>query len=59
MNDTGRERQRHRQREKQAPYREPNVGSIPGLQDHTLGRRQRYTAEPPQLPKRGSYSYSH
>ena len=28
-----RERQRHRQREKQAPCWEPDVGLIPGLQD--------------------------
>ena len=35
-----RERQRHRQREKQAPCREPDADSIPGLQDHTLGPRQ-------------------
>ena len=26
MRDTGRERQRHRKREKQAPCREPDVG---------------------------------
>ena len=41
MRDT--ERQRHREREKRAPCREPDVGtgdSIPGLQDHTLDRRQ-------------------
>ena len=30
MKDTGRKRQRHRQREKQAPYREPNMGLDPG-----------------------------
>ena len=29
MRDTHRERQRHRQREKQAPYGEPNVGLDP------------------------------
>ena len=29
MRDTGRERQRHRQREKQAPCRDPNVGLNP------------------------------
>ena len=28
--------ERHRQREKQAPCREPYVGLDPGLQDHTL-----------------------
>ena len=35
MRDT--ERQRRRQREKQAPCREPDVGLIPGLQDHAPG----------------------
>ena len=30
MKDTQRERQRHRQREKQALYREPDVGLNPG-----------------------------
>ena len=30
MRDTELERQRHRQREKQAPYREPDVGFDPG-----------------------------
>ena len=35
---TCRERQRHRQREKQAPCREPNVGLHP--RDHTLSWRQ-------------------
>ena len=30
MRDTERERQTHRQREKQAPSREPNVGLDPG-----------------------------
>ena len=43
MRDTERERERersrdaYRQREKQAPCREPNVGLNPGLQDHALG----------------------
>ena len=36
-----RERQRHRQREKQAPCtRSLTWDSIPGLQDHALGKRQ-------------------
>ena len=30
MRDTERERQIHRQREKQAPCREPNMGLVPG-----------------------------
>ena len=40
MRDTKQERQRHRQREKQALCREPDVGLDLGLQDHALGRRQ-------------------
>ena len=51
MRDTHTERQRHRQREKQAPCREPDLGLIPGLQDHIPGCRWRYTAVPPGLPK--------
>ena len=34
-----RKRGRDRQREKQAPCREPNVGFIPGLRDHILSQR--------------------
>ena len=49
-----REAQRYRQREKQAPCTGSPMwdlwDSIPGLQDHNLGRRWRYTAEPPGLP---------
>ena len=39
MRDTHREReaQRHRQREKQAPCREPEVGLDPGTPDSRLG----------------------
>ena len=42
MKDTHRERevQRHKQREKQAPHREPDVGLDPRPQDHSLGQRQ-------------------
>ena len=32
--------ERYRQREKQAPCREPDVGLTLGLQDHALGRSQ-------------------
>ena len=45
MRDTERERQRHTQREKQAPCRESHVGfdpetpGIPRLQDHALSRK--------------------
>ena len=35
------ERQKIRQREKQAPHQEPNMGLDPRLQDHTLSQRQR------------------
>ena len=38
--ETYRERQKHRQREKQAPRREPDVGLDPRPQDHTLRWRQ-------------------
>ena len=38
MRDT--ERQRRRQREKQAPCRKPNWDSIPGFCDHALSQRQ-------------------
>ena len=38
MRDT--ERQRHRQREKQAPSGEPDVGLDPRTQDYALSRRQ-------------------
>ena len=40
MRDTEIEGQRHKQREKQAPRREPNAGLIPGIQDHALSQRQ-------------------
>ena len=33
MKDTERERQKHRQREKQAPCRTPNAGFHPGIHD--------------------------
>ena len=36
-----RERQKIRQREKQAPHQEPNMGLDPRLQDYTLNQRQR------------------
>ena len=35
-----REGQRHRQREKQAPWRKPNVRLDPVLRDHALSQRQ-------------------
>ena len=47
MRDTHRERQKHRQREKQAPCREPDAGLDPG----TPGSRPR--------PKAGAKPLSH
>ena len=47
MRDT--ERQRHRQREKQVPYREPDVGLDPG----TLGSRPEPKAEAQPLSHPG------
>ena len=51
MRDTERKRQRHRQREKQAPCREPDVGLYP----RTLGsrpepNRRRSITEPARSP---------
>ena len=40
MKDTERERQRCRQREKQALGREPNVGPGPETMDHALSQEQ-------------------
>ena len=45
IHETHRKKERHRQREKQAPYREPNTGLNPRalileLQDHALNQRQ-------------------
>ena len=42
--------QRHRQREKQAPCREPNVGLDPGSPGSRPGLKAALTAEPPGLP---------
>ena len=39
MRDTGRERQRHREREKQAPCREPDVGLDPETPRSCLGSK--------------------
>ena len=36
IHERHRETQRHRQREKQAPCREPNAGLDPSLQDHAV-----------------------
>ena len=38
--ETHREKQRHKQKEKQAPCREPDVGLHPQTQDHALSQRQ-------------------
>ena len=49
MRDTERERQRHRQMEKQAPCREPNVGLDPG----TPGSHPELKADVPLLSHPG------
>ena len=41
MRDTARERQRHRQRKKQAPYREPDAG----LHPRTAGSQPEWKAD--------------
>ena len=41
MRDRERQGERHKQRENQAPCREPEVGLDPGLQDQALSQRQR------------------
>ena len=48
MRDTEGERLRHRQREKQAPHREPDVGLDPGIR--TMSWAKGSTAEPPRHP---------
>ena len=50
MRDTDRERQRLRQREKQAPHREPDVGLNPGTPGSRPEPKTRSTAEPPRHP---------
>ena len=47
--ETYKERQRHRQREKQAPHREPDVGLNTWTGDHTLSWRQ--TLSHPGIPQ--------
>ena len=50
MRDTLREKQRHRQREKQAPCRKPNVG----LHPETLGSHPKQEADAQLLSHPGS-----
>ena len=51
MTDTHRERQRHRQRKKQAPCKEPDVGFDPRtLGSHPEREGRCSTAEPPRHP---------
>ena len=45
-----REGQRHRQREKQASLREPNLGLDPRSRDHNLSRRQVPNQSHPGVP---------
>ena len=59
MRDTQRERQKHRQREKQAPCKEPDVGLDPGSWNHALGQRQMLNHWPSQVSQdMSSYSSS-
>ena len=53
MRDTERERQKHRQREKQAPYRKPHVGLDPG----TTGSCPGLKAGTKPLNHQGSLQY--
>ena len=49
--DTHKERQRHRQREKQAPCREPDMGLDPGTQGSRPGPKAgAHLLIPPQVP---------
>ena len=53
---TERERQRHRQREEQAPCREPDVGLDPGPQDHALeSKAGAKLLSHPGIPALGSF----
>ena len=45
-----RERQRHRQREKQAPCREPDAGLDPGTPDYALGMGSTQPLSHPVIP---------
>ena len=48
--ETHRERQRHRQKEEQAPCREPDGDSIPGPRGHVLRQRQTLNRGAPRCP---------
>ena len=48
--ETHRERQRHRQREKQTPCRKPDGGLDPRTSDNALSQGRRSTTEPPRCP---------
>ena len=50
MRDTPREEQRLRQREKQAPCREPDVGLNPRSPGSCPGLKAAVNAEPPDIP---------
>ena len=50
MKDTERDPQRHRQREKQAPCRKPDMGLNPGSPESHLGLKVVVNPEPPGLP---------
>lgn len=50
MNSSYRERGRDRQREKQTPHREPDVGLNPGTGIMHWAKGRHWTAEPPRCP---------
>ena len=61
MRDTEIKRQRHRQREKQAPCREPDVGLDPGTQSgdsriKAWAEGRCLTSEPPRCPPGKNFS---
>ena len=49
--------ERYRQRDKQAPCREPNVDSIPGLRDHVLSQRQAVSCWATQVSLRRLFQF--
>ena len=59
MRDTEREGQRHRQREKQAPCREPNTGLDPGTPGSCPGPKADAQPLSDQVPQDQNYYYLH
>ena len=59
MRDTEREEQRHRQREKQAPCREPEVGLNPGTPgSHPGPKASTKQLSHPGIPRAGNFKAS-